>query len=111
MKIAYAAEVVNIDEVIDSITDYFPKFRFSSSSRLADILTPALYFVYAIAGFGLLIFLVRGGLGYLTSGGDPKKAEAAKNTITTALIGFLIIFSGFWLTQIVGYIFGLGSAF
>lgn len=103
------AQVVNIDEVIDNIG--FKNSIFSSSTNVGNILSRALFFVYAIAGFGLLIYLLKGGFDYLTSSGDPKKMEAGKNTITTALTGFLIVFGAFWITQIVSYIFGLGSSF
>lgn len=102
----YAQEVVNLNEVINSIGGKIPQL-----TSLSLIVSRSLYFVYAIAGIGLLVYFIGGGFGYLTSSGDPKKTEAAKNTITTALLGFIIIFAAFWITQIVNYIFGLGSAF
>ena len=46
--------------------------------------------ISVVTGFAILaafIMLVWGGFKYLTSGGDPKAAESAKNTITYALFG------------------------
>jgi hypothetical protein len=48
-----------------------------------------------------------GGFELLTSGGDPEKAKKAQERITSALIGFLIIFLAYWLTQILEVIFGI----
>jgi hypothetical protein len=50
---------------------------------------------------------VWGGFDYLLAMGDPKKAEAGRTKITNAIIGFVIIFSSFWITQIVDYVFKL----
>ena len=51
------------------------------------------------AGFAILavfIMLLVGGFKYLTSGGDPKATESAKNTLTYAIFG-LIALIGIWL--------------
>ena len=48
-----------------------------------------------IALLVVFIMLVNGGFKYITSGGDPKKAEVAKNTITYALLG-LVALIGIW---------------
>jgi hypothetical protein len=45
-------------------------------------------------GFGgiiLFIMLLIGGFRYLTSGGNPKNAEAAKNTLTYAIAGLALV--------------------
>jgi len=74
---------------------------------LGDILSRLLPYVYAVAGLMLFIFLIIGGFGYLTSGGDPKKVEMAQGKITHALMGFLIIFLSYWLAQLFEIIFGI----
>lgn len=55
------------------------------------IISLASYFALFVAFIMLLI----GGFRYLTSGGDPKKAEEAKNTITYAIFGLLVLV-GIW---------------
>jgi hypothetical protein len=77
-------------------------------TNLASIVSAALPLIYAIAGLLLFAYLVWGGFNYLTSMGDPKKAESGKGKITNAIIGFVIIFVAYWLVQIVDYIFRLG---
>lgn len=44
-----------------------------------------------IAGVVSAIFLVIGGVGYITSSGDANKLQKSKNTITYALIGLAIV--------------------
>ena len=74
-----------------------------------DIISQVLPFVFSIAGLGLLVYLVLGGLQMMTSRGDPKALQVAQAKITTALIGFVIIFLSYSLTILLGQIFGTGG--
>jgi len=65
---------------------------------------------FSIAGILLLAYLIWGGFDYLTSMGDPKKAEAGRTKITNAIIGFFIIFTAYWIVQLVAFVFGLQGA-
>jgi len=47
--------------------------------------------VLGLAGIVLFIMLILGGFGYITSGGDPKKVESARNTLTYAIGGMIFI--------------------
>jgi len=51
--------------------------------------------------------LIIGGFGLLTSGGSPDKVKAAQGKITSAVIGFVIIFIAYWLVRILEIAFGL----
>ena len=77
-------------------------------TNLASLVNNALTYVFSIAGIILLLYLVWGGFDYLTSMGEPKRAESAKGKITNAIIGFIIIFVAYWLVQILDYLFQLG---
>lgn len=81
----------------------------SKFSDLASVVNAAQTFIFPIAGVLLLAYLVWGGLNYITSAGDPKKAESARAKITHAVVGFIIIFVAYWVVQIVNYVFGLNS--
>ena len=76
---------------------------------LADIINKLIPLIFAIAGLILFFYLISGGFDLLLSGGDPKKAESAKGKITNAVVGFIIIFVAWWLTQILTRIFGLSG--
>ena len=51
---------------------------------------------YAATAIGTLVLLFAG-IGYMTSGGDPKKKETAKNMATYVVIGLVII----WIAPLV----------
>ncbi len=65
--------------------------------------------VYILAGVVLLILFLWAGFKMIQSAGtrDAQKAAEAKNTLTYAVIGFLIIFASYWIIQIVEAITGL----
>lgn len=74
---------------------------------LAAVINKLIPLLFVFAGLILFVMLIFGGFDLLTSGGDPKKAESAKGKITNAVIGFVIVFIAYWLTQILSLIFGL----
>lgn len=45
----------------------------------------------ALAGVTLFVILIIGGYNFLFSGGDQKKLEKARGTITNAIIGIVVI--------------------
>ena len=51
------------------------------------------------ATFIAVIMLVLAGVGYITSGSDPKKRESAKHTIMYVFIGLAIIWAAPWFVQ------------
>lgn len=81
----------------------------SAAFKIKDIgllITRALQVALLIAGLLVFVYLVLGGLQWITSGGDKGKTEAARNQITAALVGLAIVAAAFALIQVVGYFFG-----
>lgn len=62
--------------------------------------------VLILAGILLFIFLLIGGLQWVTSGGDKMALEAARGKITAAVTGLVIIVAAFALTRILEAAFG-----
>lgn len=48
-----------------------------------------------------LVFMIVGGIKYATSGGDQKAAESARGTITSAVIGFVVVLGFRFILEIV----------
>jgi len=86
--------------------DSFKEFKFADKT-LGDIISAFLPYIFTLAGIILFALLIMGGFELLTSGGNPEKAKKAQGRITSALIGFLIIFLAYWITQILEVIFGI----
>jgi len=83
------------------------KINLSDDTNLGGIISALLPYTYYFAGLLLFIYLLWGGLGYLTSAGNPDKTKSAQGKITTALIGFVIVFTSWWLIQLVEVVFGI----
>ena len=56
-----------------------------------DMVTSFIQWIVAVAGIVAVIFVVYGGISYITSAGDPNKLQKAKNIILYALIGLVIV--------------------
>lgn len=87
-----------------------PNFKFSiwNNGGVGQIITAVLPYIFYAAGIALLVYLVSGGLQLMLSRGDPKAVQTAQGKITTSIIGFVIIFTAYWLTQILGDMLGIG---
>lgn len=74
---------------------------------ISDVINKVIPYVFAAAGFGLLLMLLSAGFTFLTSAGDAKKLESGRGRLTASLTGFIVIFVAYWLVQILGKIFGI----
>lgn len=63
--------------------------------------------VMALTGVALFVMLVVGGFNFLLSGGDPKKLESARGTLTGAVIGLVIIVLSFLIILTVSKFTGV----
>lgn len=61
--------------------------RFTS---VGGIITQIFTWLIAIIGVIAVIFIIIGGIRYILARGDPKATDAARGTITAAIIGLVI---------------------
>ncbi len=78
-----------------------------NNTTVGNIIGELLPYVYVLAGLGLLVMLIVGGVGLMTATGDPGKTKAGWGKISGALIGFLIVFISYFVVQLVEVIFGV----
>lgn len=83
--------------------------KLSELSGVSQLVSLILNIAFVAAGVVLLIFIVVGGLGMISSAGknDPEKLEKSKQTITSALIGFLVVFATYWIVKLIEQITGV----
>lgn len=62
---------------------------------------------FLFAGIIALIFIILSGIKFLTSGGDPKQLEGARNTLTYAILGFILILLSFAILNFISGITGV----
>ena len=79
-----------------------------SNLNFGNIITTALPYVFGIVGIILLLNIITSGLKLMTSQGDPKAVGAAQAKLTTSAIGIVILFTSFWLVQLLFDFLGLG---
>lgn len=61
-----------------------------------------------IAGFLLsFVFFIMGGFTWITAGGDKTKLEKARDELTNAIIGLIVVAAAFALSSLVANFFGL----
>ncbi len=62
-----------------------------------------------VAGIIFVILLILGGFSFIMAAGgnDPKKTQQASQTITAALIGFVVVFLSYAIIQLIETITGL----
>lgn len=81
--------------------------NFGSGTKITHLINYLLPTIFYLAGLILFVMLIVGGFGMLTSGGNPDKMKAAQGKITSAVIGFVIIFISYWLMRILEIVFGI----
>lgn len=88
-----------------------------SKVQITDIgrlITSSVNLIVVVAGILVFVYLVWGGIQWLTSGGDKTHVQEARDKITHALIGLAIIAAAWALTMIIttflGVQGGLGGA-
>jgi uncharacterized protein YacL len=64
-------------------------------------------FLIVLAVIIALIYLLYGGIKWVTSAGDKEKVESARNHITAAIVGLIIVFLAVFIISIVLALFGL----
>jgi len=79
----------------------------SELGTLGGFVSALLPIILVLAGLTLFILLILGGFGILTSAGSPDKMKAAQGKITSAIIGFVIIFISYWIARILEVMLGI----
>ena len=78
---------------------------------IGGIVSIFLNIAFILAGLALLFFFILGGIGMIASAGqnDPQKAEQARKTLTSAVIGFVIVFASYWIVKLIGQLLGISN--
>lgn len=74
---------------------------------LGAVILRVLNAVFFFLGAIVVIYLIFGALKFVVSGGDPKAVTSAKNTMTYAIFGLVIILLSFLVLNFIGNFLGL----
>jgi len=106
------AEAIEIPEVgAETLNQFNPLKQFSSKAdRLSTpggIISEVLNFAFPIAGIVLFVIMLLAGFKILAGATNAKSVDEGKQMITSALIGFIILFAAYWIAQLIELIFGI----
>ena len=95
--------------VHDTTVNLIPTGQFAGLNGITipGIITFAVSAVLVVAGLIFFFMLIIGGIKWILSGGDKAQTEAARNQITAALIGLVIVFAAWAIITLLSSIFGI----
>ena len=74
---------------------------------VGTLITNVTSIMLVIAALAAFVFLVLGGLQWITSGGDKSGMEAARNKITHAIVGLIIVAAAYAVMILVSNFLGI----
>jgi len=84
-----------------------PNSDFSNLMNLTfpNIISAAIRLIVVIAAVVFFFILIIGGIRWIASGGDKAQTEAARNQITAALVGLVIVFAAWAIVALINTFF------
>lgn len=79
----------------------FGGFELELETSLNKVVAWFYYFIVSIAGLAAFFMLVWGGFEWMTSAGNPARISSAKDRISSALLGLLLILASFLILQVI----------
>ncbi len=74
---------------------------------IPGIVSAFIRLILVLAALVFFFILVIGGIRWIASGGDKANTETARNQITAALVGLIIVFSAWAILQLIRVFFGI----
>lgn len=71
------------------------------------IVSALIKLILVVASVIFFFMLVIGGVRWIASGGDKGQTEAARNQITAALVGLVIVFAAWAIVSLIQALFGV----
>jgi TRAP-type C4-dicarboxylate transport system permease small subunit len=93
------AEAINLQ--LSSTDDFYNL----SSITFPGVIAALIKFTVVIAALIFFFMLVIGGIKWIASGGDKAQTESARNQITAALVGLVIVFAAWAIVALINAFF------
>lgn len=85
--------------------------KIDGDATLGTIITQLMPYIMGFSALILFAMLIAGGFTLLTAAGNPEGIKKGQGLITSAVIGFVVIFAAFWIMQIIQAMFGVSFGF
>lgn len=86
------------------------KSRVAINTDLGTFVSKSISAIIMVAGLATFMYLIYGGVSWITAGGDKGKIEDARNKIINGVIGLTIVVSAWAIYLLLDYFFGIGIA-
>jgi hypothetical protein len=86
------------------------KSRVAINTDLGSFVSKSISAIILVAGLATLMYLILGGITWITAGGDKGKIEEARSRITNGIIGLAVVASAWAVYLLLDYFFGIGIA-
>ena len=97
--VVLAAEEINIKPSGD--------FATLGDLTVGGIVSGFVRLILVVTALVFFFILVIGGIRWIVSGGDKAQTETARNQITAALVGLVIVFAAWAIVQLINVFFGV----
>lgn len=101
-----SATALAIPANVFAATDIVPS-TLKANQDIIPIIRAIIQFILVVAFVLAFVMLLIGGIRWITAGGDEKGVASARNMITAALIGLVVILVAFALIKLVETFFGV----
>ena len=98
----FTAVTIPLENAINSIPGFTPV------TNLGAYVSQIVALFLIIASLATLIYLVFGGIQWITAGSDKAKVSEARDRLTNAIIGLTIVAASWAVFLLLNYFFGLG---
>lgn len=82
-------------------------FETLGNLTIPSLISGLIRLVVVVAAIIFFFILVIGGIRWIASGGDKAQTEAARNQITAALVGLVIVFAAWAILALIKVFFGV----
>ncbi len=76
-------------------------------TNIGTLIQGAIQGALLVSALLVFMFLIWGGIQWITSGGDKGKTQEARDRITAALVGLAVVASAWAIMLIIQYFFGI----
>ena len=106
IKNLLAGMVIAAENTID-IRPKGKEFGRLGELTVPNIVSGAIRLILVVAALVAFVFLIIGGIRWVTSGGDKEKTTRAQQTLTAALVGLVIVFASWAIIKLIQTFFGI----
>ncbi|MFC1640780.1 hypothetical protein ACFL2D_01880 [Patescibacteria group bacterium] len=100
---AYAIAIAPAAHALDTTLDVT---GISKEENVTPVVIAVINWILAITAAVAILVLIVGGFRYITSAGNDKRVQAAKTTITYAIVGLIIVLLAYVIAATINAVIG-----